>query len=69
MGKKGEIPGIDHFLNFQYYPPIQGQILSFNSSPNYKSSDWSRLKAYAYEKINIDKKLKFVYGRVENVGK
>ena len=32
--------------------------------------DWSKLKAYADDKINVTEKLKFVFGRVENaVGK
>ena len=46
-------------------------ILSFdNSSPNDKILDWSKLKAFADNKINETEKLKFVLGVAENtVGK
>ena len=39
----------------------------FNSLLNDKFLDWSRLKAFANDKINVTKKLKFVLGRVENI--
>ena len=39
----------------------------FNSFPNDKFLDWSKLKAFADNKINMTEKLKFVFGRVENV--
>ena len=29
--------------------------------------DWSKLKAFAGDKINVTQKLKFVLGRVENI--
>ena len=29
--------------------------------------DWSKLKALADDKINVTEKLKFVFGRVENI--
>ena len=38
-----------------------------NSLPNGKFLDWSRLKALADDKINVTEKLKFVFGRVENI--
>ena len=42
----------------------------FYSLPKDKSLDWSKFKAFADNKINVDKKLKTVYGRLENsVGK
>ena len=41
----------------------------FNSLPNDKLLDWSKLKAIADVKINVTEKLKFVLGRVENTGK
>ena len=31
--------------------------------------DWSKLKAFAEDKLNVPEKLKFVLGRVEKVGK
>ena len=41
-------------------------IFNFNSLPNNKFLDWSKLKAFADEKFNITQTLKFVLGRVEN---
>ena len=37
------------------------------SLSNDKISDWSKLKAFADDKIDVPKKLKFVLGRVENI--
>ena len=37
-----------------------------NSSPNDKISDLFKLKAFADGKINVTKKLKFLFGRVQN---
>ena len=39
----------------------------FNSLPNDKILDWSKLKAFADDKINVTVKLKFSLGRVENI--
>ena len=39
----------------------------FNSLPNDKILDRSKLKAFAEDKINVTEKLKFVLGRVENI--
>ena len=39
----------------------------FKFELNNKFLDWSKLKAYADDKINITEKLKFVFGRVENI--
>ena len=39
----------------------------FNSLPNEKFLDWSKLKALADNKIKLAEKLKFVLGRVENI--
>ena len=39
------------------------------SLPNDRFLDWSKLKAFTDNKINLAEKLKFVLGRVENVGK
>ena len=39
----------------------------FYSLPNDKFLDWSKLKAFAYSKINVNDKLKFGLGRVENI--
>ena len=40
---------------------------SLNSLPNNRILNWSKLKAFANDKINMAKKLKFVLRRVENV--
>ena len=39
----------------------------FNSLPNDKILDQSELKAFADDKINVNKNLKFVFGQVENI--
>ena len=44
-------------------------ISLFNSLPNDKFLDWSILKAFADDKLNLAKKLEFALGRVENCGK
>ena len=43
--------------------------LQFNSLPNNKILDWSKLKAFADNKVNLNEKLKLVLGRIENMGK
>ena len=42
------------------FPPV-------NSLPDDKTCDWSKLKAFADNKINVAEKLKFVLGRLENI--
>ena len=39
----------------------------FNSIPNDKILDQSKLKAFADDKINMTENLKFVLGRLENI--
>ena len=39
----------------------------FNSLPHHKILDWSKLRAFADNKINLTQKLQFVLGRVENI--
>ena len=39
-----------------------------NSLPNDKILDWSKIKAFAEDKVNLTQKLKFALGRVENCG-
>ena len=44
--------------------------MRINFLQNEKNLDWSKLKAFADDKINVNQKLKFDMGRVENtVGK
>ena len=42
-------------------------ISVFNSLPNDKILDWSKLKAFADDKINVNEKLKFGMGKEENI--
>ena len=39
----------------------------FNSLPNKKNLDWTKLKTFADDKMNLNEKLKLVFGKVENV--
>ena len=41
--------------------------IHLNSSPNDKNLDWTKLKAFADDKINVNETLKLVFGRVENI--
>ena len=41
--------------------------LRFNSLPNDKILHWTKLKAFADDKMNLNKKSKLVLGRVENI--
>ena len=38
-----------------------------NSLPNDSFLDWSKFKAFTDDKLNLAEKLKFVFGRVENI--
>ena len=40
---------------------------SLNPLPDDKILDWSKLKAFADDKINVAEKLDFVLGRIENI--
>ena len=44
------------------FGPIQNYSL-----PNDNFSDWSKLEAYADEKMNVTKIIEFLVGRVENI--
>ena len=35
--------------------------------PNKKVFDWSKLKAFADDNLNVNQKLKFAFGRVDNI--
>ena len=39
----------------------------FNSLPNDKILDWTKLKAFTDDKINVTEKFKLVFQRVENI--
>ena len=43
------------------------KMQTFNSLPNNKFLDWTKLKAFADDKINVTEKLKSVLERVENI--
>ena len=58
------------FFNILYSKLTQnltGFTIWFNSLPKDKILDWSNLKAFADDKINVTKKLKCVLGREENI--
>ena len=42
-------------------------VKTVNTSPKGKILDWSKLKAFADNKINVKENLKFHLGRVENI--
>ena len=42
-------------------------LTMLNSLPNDKILDWSKLKAFADDKLNATEKLKFVLGWIENI--
>ena len=66
--RKGEIAHYKQFLLFsQCFLPYVALIFHFNSLPNEKNLDWSKLKTLADNKINVNQKLKFDTGRVENI--
>ena len=41
----------------------------FNPLPNNKIFDWSKLKAFADDNINVNEKIQYILGRVENTVK
>ena len=42
-------------------------IICINSLPNDKILDWSKLKAFADDKINVLKMMIFIFDRIENI--
>ena len=69
--RKGQNAGYKRFLLF----PKCFQTDSFTSSlnlklhflPNAKMLDWSKLRVFTDDKINVTEKLKMVLGRIENI--
>ena len=47
--------------------PAAVMLLLLNSVSDDKTLDWSKLKAFTDDKINVAEKLKFHLGRVENI--
>ena len=45
----------------------QISFIYINSLPNEKFLDWSKLKAFADDKIDVTEKFEFVVGRIENI--
>ena len=43
------------------------QLYIFNPLPNDIGLDWSKLEAFADDKLNVTEKLKYVLERVENI--
>ena len=58
----------DHFAcNIIIIMKFAANLPFFNSLPNDKILDWSKLKALADNKMNVVENLKFVDGRIENI--
>ena len=57
------------FKRLLTYDCLQTRLCNtgFNSLPNEKILDWSKLKAFADDKINMSEKLNFLEGKVENI--
>ena len=73
---KGEIAHYEHFLLFPQcfqkacFPGASKGVIVWewvNSLQNDKILDWSKLKAFADNKINVAEILKFVLKRAENI--
>ena len=76
MWKKGKIA---HFRQFHLCPQCFPKVFFFsvlnrvymekrvNSLPNDTILEWSKLKAFADDKINLIEKLKLALGQVENI--
>ena len=74
--EKGEIARCEQFLLFPQCfqkaccPRASKGVIVWewvNSLPHDKFLNWFRLKAIADDKINVDEKLNFVLGEVENI--
>ena len=52
-----------------YYcsPTVACLVMLFESLPNDKNPVWSKLKAFADNKVNVISRLKFALGKVENI--
>ena len=57
------------FKNLRHWEAWEPRIFMWkvNSLPNDKFLDWSKLKAFANDKIKVTEKMKFVLERVENI--
>ena len=64
--KKVPIEDVIIELEHNYFTVSQMSPL-INFLPNDKVLDWSKLKAFADDKLNLAEKLKFILGRVENI--
>ena len=60
--KSSKIKNKKNYINFFFFDGV-----SLNSLPNNKILDWSKLKAFADDKINVTENLKFVLRNVENI--
>ena len=46
---------------------LNKDTIRFNTLSNDTILDWSKLKSFADDKINVTKELKFIFGREENI--
>ena len=65
--ERSDLKYLSKLLQNGYVQDNVDSYLSFNSLPNDKVFDWSKLKAFASFKINVNEKLKFLLGRVETL--
>ena len=71
--KKSLVASISFFCNSSFESLLSldlwklGMMWLWVSLPDDKILDWSKFKAFADDKINVKKKLKFGLGRVENI--
>ena len=55
------------FLSHHQHSSWLSSTRTINSLPNDKILDWSQLKAFADDKLNLAEKFEYVLGRVENI--
>ena len=76
MMRKGESAGLPAFSPFPtvfpkgfFHGGVKSRdcVVKVNSLPNDKNLNQSKLKAFADDRINVNQKLKFDLGRVENI--
>ena len=67
LGREENIVGKGENAGYQKASLSRSLKVGFVWLPNIKFFDWSKLIASADDKINVNEKLKFVLGRVENI--
>ena len=55
------------FKKYLKFNPLNNSKENFKSLPNNKILYWTKFKAFADDKVNLNEKIKLVWGRVENI--